>query len=105
MTDAPSELRTARLLLRPFRPDDVEDVFAYARDPEWGRFLAVPAPYTRRHAEEFVARLTLTPPEENLRWAVVHEGRVSGLVDLTPSAPGCPNWATPLPDRSGARGS
>ena len=88
MTDAPSELRTARLLLRPFRPDDVEDVFAYARDPEWGRFLAVPAPYTRRHAEEFVARLTLTPPEENLRWAVVHEGRVSGLVDLTPRCAG-----------------
>ncbi|MCY3505281.1 MAG: GNAT family N-acetyltransferase [Chloroflexi bacterium] len=84
----PPELRTPRLLLRPFRMADVDDVFAYASDPEWGRFLSVPAPYTPRDAEEFVARTVVTGPDENLRWAVVHEGRVSGLVDLTPRPAG-----------------
>ena len=38
------ELRTDRLLLRPFRLEDVDDVFEYARDPEWTRFLPVPQP-------------------------------------------------------------
>ena len=29
------ELRTPRLLLRPFRPGDVDEVFNYSNDPEW----------------------------------------------------------------------
>ena len=52
------EIRTERLLLRPFRPSDVDDVFAYASDPEWSANVPnVPYPYKRRHAEEFVARV------------------------------------------------
>lgn len=82
------ELRTPRLLLRPYRMADVDDVFANATDPEWGRYIQVPSPYTPRHAEEFVARVVLTDPEDNLRWAVVHEGRVAGNVDLTPGPEG-----------------
>lgn len=33
----PVELRTERLFLRPFKLDDVGEVFAYASDPEWAR--------------------------------------------------------------------
>lgn len=33
-------LRTARLLLRPFTPEDVDDVWAYQRQPEVARYLA-----------------------------------------------------------------
>jgi len=84
----PPELRTPRLLLRPFQMADVGDVFANASEPEWGRYIQVPAPYTPRHAEEFVARLVLTEPEDNLRWALVHDGRVAGNVDLTPGPAG-----------------
>ncbi len=84
----PPELRTPRLLLRPFRMADVDDVFANASDPEWGRYIQVPAPYTPRDAEEFVARVVLTKPEDNLRWALVHDGRVAGNVDLTPGPVG-----------------
>ena len=46
------ELRTERLLLRPFCFDDVDDVMAYATDPEWNRYLGLPEPYTRRSGEE-----------------------------------------------------
>ena len=50
------ELRTERLLLRPFELSDVEDVLAYASDEDWSRYLQrVPSPYARRDAEEFVA--------------------------------------------------
>ena len=31
------EIRIERLLLRSHRPEDVEDVFEFARDLEWGR--------------------------------------------------------------------
>jgi RimJ/RimL family protein N-acetyltransferase len=39
MTPEPTELHTERLLLRPFRPTDVEDVVAYANDEQWARYL------------------------------------------------------------------
>ena len=62
MEDLPV-LRTPRLLLRPYRSDDVDDVLAYATDPEWGRYLPLPDPYIRRSAEEFVARYILVDGE------------------------------------------
>ncbi len=35
----PEVIRTARAILRPYRSSDVEDVLAYAADPDWGRYL------------------------------------------------------------------
>ena len=52
----PERIETARLVLRRWTLADAEDVLAYAADPEWSRFLPVPEPYERRHAEEAVAR-------------------------------------------------
>ena len=59
-------LTTRRLVLRPFGPGDVDDVFEYARDPEWAQYLLdrVPQPYTRRSAEEFIASQLMLPPEK-----------------------------------------
>ncbi len=81
--EVPPELHTSRLLLRPFRGDDIDDVLAYATDAEWSRFLAVPDPYTRRSAEEFVATAILADPANHPMWAIVHEGRVSGGINFT----------------------
>ena len=76
------ELTTPRLVLRPFRPGDVDDVFEYARDPEWAEFLlgAVPQPYTRRNAEEFIAGRMLVPGNQ-FSWAIALDGAVVG--DMT----------------------
>ena len=76
------ELRTERLLLRPYRLDDVEDVLAYATDPKWSRYLEVPSPYTRRDAEEFVAKSLLADPRTNPTWAIVYEDHAVGNIDL-----------------------
>ena len=39
------ELKTERLLLRPFKLEDVDDVYAYAKDPEWAEYLpGIPQP-------------------------------------------------------------
>ena len=43
------ELRTARLFPWHFRSDDVDDVFEFARNPDWAEYLLnhLPHPYTR----------------------------------------------------------
>jgi ribosomal-protein-alanine N-acetyltransferase len=77
------ELRTARLLLRRFRPEDVEDALAYRDDPEFARFLPhIPQPFTRRDAEAFVAQNIAEPWETLPPFAVVLDGRVVGAVNL-----------------------
>ena len=79
----PVKLKTERLLLRPFRLEDVDDSFVVASDPEWAEYLpVVPQPYTRRDAEEFVARQLLCSWDTNPGWAIVMESRVVGSIAL-----------------------
>ena len=78
----PTTIRTKRLLLRPFAFKDVNDVQAYASDPEWSRFLPVPDPYTLQDAEEFVAKNVLRNPDEGLGFAIELSSVVIGGIDL-----------------------
>ena len=82
------ELRTKRLVLRRFAPGDVDDVFDYARDPEWAQYLltAVPQPYTRRNAEEFIAGKMRASPEREPTWAIALDGTVVGAIGLSVDA-------------------
>lgn len=86
MADRPSPphvIETERLLLRPFELGDVDDVYAYARDAEWSRYLrALPRPYERVHAEQFIARQILLDQVEHVAWAIVAEHRVVGGIGL-----------------------
>ena len=43
-----------RVVLRPWRADDVDAVTAACQDPEIQRWTQVPVPYERTHAEGFV---------------------------------------------------
>ena len=65
-----------------------DDVFDYARDPEWAEYLltAVPQPYTRRNADEFVARMMRASPEREPTWAMALGGTVVGAVGLSVDA-------------------
>ena len=78
----PESIQTPRLLLRRFRLGDAEDVHAYARDPEWGRFLDVEQPYERKHADAFVAKQVLAKWPKNPIWALEQDGRVVGGLSL-----------------------
>jgi ribosomal-protein-alanine N-acetyltransferase len=78
-----AELCTERLLLRPWRLGDVDDAFAYASDPEWGRYLwNTPQPYTRADAEEWVARCVLNRWEQDAQFAIEFAEHVIGGVRL-----------------------
>ena len=48
-------LRDGDLVLRPAGPDDAEAITAACQDPEIPRWTLVPSPYTRAHAEQFIA--------------------------------------------------
>ena len=65
MTTEKVEFKTERLLLRPFRLEDVDDVFEFAKDPKWGLYMPVAEPYTHRTAEEFIARTVLASWRKN----------------------------------------
>ena len=79
----PIELRTERLLLRPWSLGDVEDVLAYNQDWEMARYLwERPQPYKRSDAEDFVAGRVSTSWDTNPSFAVVMDSTVMGHVRL-----------------------
>jgi RimJ/RimL family protein N-acetyltransferase len=51
----PVDLLEEGLRLRPWRPDDAEEVFRACQDPLIQRWTAVPVPYLREHAESFTS--------------------------------------------------
>lgn len=80
---APVEIRTERLLLRPFQPADVDDALAYRHDEEFALFLPhIPQPFTREHAEAFVALNMSEPWHRSPVFAVVLNGKLIGTVNL-----------------------
>jgi RimJ/RimL family protein N-acetyltransferase len=78
-------VRTARLVLRPFRAADVDAVFRACQDPENRRWLAsLPEPYTRADAEAFVTDVALRGRAEGreLSCAVEADGELVGSCGL-----------------------
>ncbi|MGI5274347.1 GNAT family N-acetyltransferase [Nonomuraea sp. CA-218870] len=80
-----TELRTGRLLVRPFAEEDVPDLAATAADPLTQSMTGVPRNYTQAHARAFIAdaeRMRLRG--EGVAWAVEEEegGRFAVSVDL-----------------------
>ena len=86
----PIELQTDRLLLRQFRSSDVEDVLVYRDDAEFSHYLPhIPQPFTRRDAEEFVARNMAERWNEFPTFAVILQGTVIGTVNLDVNQADC----------------
>jgi RimJ/RimL family protein N-acetyltransferase len=85
----PRDLRTERLRLRPFERSHADDVFRYAREPEWARFLPVPQPYLREHALTFVEAQSRLDWTERFAWALTlaDDPRVVGGVNLLRDRP------------------
>ena len=80
----PPIIKTERLILRPFTISDVNDVFEYASDPEWGEYLVnVPQPFAFEDAEKFVVRFSNTTSWEKIpMFAIVFNDKVIGEIYL-----------------------
>lgn len=70
------------LTLRCPIPDDVDDIVAQCRDPEFQRWTTVPVPYDETDAQEFLKRVAEGWRAHVATFAIVREGRFSGSVDL-----------------------
>jgi [ribosomal protein S5]-alanine N-acetyltransferase len=78
----PEIIETKRLVLRPYRFEDVKDILAYATDEEWSKFLPVPKPYLRKDAIQFIARMTLLDRLVDPSWAIAIDQQVVGGINI-----------------------
>ncbi len=78
-------LETANLSLRPFSIEDDSAVLEYWRsDPAWERYNAsVPANFSLDDAREFLRKMRARSRATSPSWAIVHQGRVVGVVSIT----------------------
>ena len=93
-------VRTARLVLRPARQDDVDDILRACQDPENQRWLPIPVPYTRDDAAGFVARSIAARADGSGLLSVVEaDGRLVGSAGLhfpqSLLGPGVGYWIAP----------
>ena len=67
-------IRTERLLLRPFRPDDVDAIHRAGQDPVSQRWIGgLPVPYTREDARRFVEDVAPKDRADGLGLSIVME--------------------------------
>jgi RimJ/RimL family protein N-acetyltransferase len=76
LTDGPD------LMLRRPLPEDVDDMVAQCRDPEFQRWTTVPVPYHETDALEFLQRVAEGWRANVATFAIVNQGRFAGSVDL-----------------------
>jgi RimJ/RimL family protein N-acetyltransferase len=94
-------LRTERLVLRPYRPEDADAVYRACSDPESRHWLTLPDPYTPDDAAEFVGTTTVAARAEQrgLMTAVEADGELVGSAGLhfpsTLLGPGIGYWTAP----------
>jgi RimJ/RimL family protein N-acetyltransferase len=79
-------LQTPRLLVRPWREDDIPGVYAICQDPEVQRWTTVPSPYQMKDAEWFVREHTpkgfRSGDEATFGIFVKGTGQIAGAVGL-----------------------
>jgi RimJ/RimL family protein N-acetyltransferase len=102
--DLPTEtIRTERLVLRPYRVDDADAVFAACQDPEIQRWLtAVPVPYTREDARTFIDQVAIAGRStgQSLTVAIEADGQLVGSsgvhgLQVHPLGPEIGYWIAP----------
>jgi RimJ/RimL family protein N-acetyltransferase len=76
-------LTTERLVLRRFRPEDLDAFVAYRSDPETARYQSWEAPYRPRQARQFLQELQAIHPDTPGEWfqfavALRHTDRLIG---------------------------
>jgi RimJ/RimL family protein N-acetyltransferase len=74
----PSELRTERLVLRPFRAGDAEAIALYAHDQDYRRYLSP----THPGPEEYVAHKLAADWSVERPWVINLDGAIVGSVFL-----------------------
>ncbi len=80
-------IKTPRLILRPYRLSDVEDLYRNIQDPRIHRMtLSIPNPYTRADARQWARQNSAAAHRRKkkvrLIFAIEHQGEVIGDIGL-----------------------
>lgn len=75
-------LRTARLVLRPPRPDDLDALWRIMRDPEAMRYWDTPPHASRDQTRAFLDRMLALPADEGAEFMILRDDRPIGRVAL-----------------------
>lgn len=77
------EIKTERLLLRPFRKEDYKDIFVYASNPEVTKYLSY-SPHRSLKDSEKIVKTWIKGYKKNTayNWAIVYDGKVIGNINV-----------------------
>lgn len=78
------ELRTARLILRPWEEQDAESLFEYAKDPAVGPIAGWPAHTSVEHSRKVIEEVLSAP--ETYAVCLKEDRRAIGSIGLIPPA-------------------
>lgn len=77
------EIATPRLLLRPYRDSDVDDIWPYVSDPAFPKQMSWAAHTEKAETLGFIqSRQQTIADNTGCTWAIVHDGKVVGSVAL-----------------------
>jgi ribosomal-protein-alanine N-acetyltransferase len=83
LSKLPLEIATARLQLRPARPEDAEPLFRYASDPEVARYVTWSAHQSIDETRGFIAWAASNVDKSmNIVWIIEHAGEPIGAIGL-----------------------
>jgi RimJ/RimL family protein N-acetyltransferase len=83
LADLPLAIETRRLKLRPLAETDIEDLWPYASDPEFPRFMSWAAHKDREETRAFIASTAEgLAAGTGIVWAIEYDGRASGTIGL-----------------------
>ena len=78
----PRRIATDRLVLRPYRYGDADELCSYANDAEWSRFITPPYPDGRENADIFIEERIHGHGNEWVGWCIEYGDRMAGSIDL-----------------------
>ena len=76
-------LKTKRLILRSFHPNDVDAVYEFNKTAQWSPYMRVASDtYTRKDAESFISRAILQDSRAFAQFAITLGRKVVGSIGL-----------------------
>ena len=78
----PERIASERLVSRPYRHGDSDDLCSYANDEAWSRYITPPYPYLPEYAETFIEERLYGHSNDWAGWCIEYEDRMVGSIDL-----------------------
>src|SRR5689334_17580536 len=72
-------IETGRLKLRPWRADDLEDIWPTVSDPEFPKLMSWYAHESKERTREWLEAVSALS-DEAVTWAIEHEGKAIGSI-------------------------